>query len=76
MSDAYSRNTSALNNGCQLRIKLIRSIQDFIGAVDWVTKIPVTFDYGFLPMAGLPDRAESSEEEPLHDTDDDDADDD
>ena len=76
MSDAYSRNTSALNNGCQRRIKLIRSIQDFIGAAEWVTEIPVTFDYGFLPMAGLPDRAESSEEEPLHDTDDDDADDD
>ena len=55
MSDSYSRNIPALNNGCQIRLKLIRTIQGFLGNREWKELIPVTSDYSFLPGASFTD---------------------
>ena len=62
MSDSYSRNIPALNNGCQIRLKLIRTIQRFLGNREWREMIPVTSDYSFLPGASFTDIQLSDDE--------------
>ena len=62
MSDSYSRNIPALNNGCQIRLKLIRTIQRFLGNREWREMIPVTSDYSFLPGASFTDIQISDDE--------------
>ena len=53
---------SALNNGCQIRLKLIRTIQRFLGNREWREMIPVTSDYSFLPGASFTDIQLSDDE--------------